>query len=134
MSFSNRHKGSMNHPYLDDTWHLSCSSTSPQMMSVSHVSPIHTTFYLLSNLMDEVFRRRSIEPRLLLLHNSGLQILPTPHIVNPPKRQVSGLLNLLPRVPYLSMVEIHFAIHDFRCFHTLKTLGQVPLEYQAFGL
>jgi hypothetical protein len=101
------------------------------MTSVCHVSPRHMTFYLPSNLMVEVFPRRSIDPWLSLLRNSGLQSLPTPHIVNPPKSQVSGLSDLAPCVLYLSTVEIHFVVRDFESFHTLKTLGQVPLEYQV---
>jgi len=134
MSCSIRHKKYMNHPYLGDTWHLSSRSKSLWMKSVNHVSPRHRAFYLISNLIVKVFPHRSVDPRLMLLHNSRIQILPTPHIVNPPKSQVFRLLNLVPCFLYLSTVEIHFSIHDFYIFHTLKTLGQVPLVYQVSGL
>jgi hypothetical protein len=134
MSCSNRHKGSVNRPYLGDTWHLSCGSTSPWMTLVSHVSPRHTVFSLLSNLTVEICPRRSIDPQIPLLRGSGLQSLPTPHIANPPKSQVSRLSDLVPHVLYLSTVEIHFVVRDFGSFHTLKTLGQVPMEYQVSRL
>jgi hypothetical protein len=31
------------------------------------------------------------------------------------------------------MVEIYFGVRDFGGFHTLKTLGQIPLEYEVSG-
>jgi hypothetical protein len=120
VSCSNRHKGSVNQPYLGDTWHLSCGSTSPGMTSVSHVSPRHTVSSLLSNLMVDICPHRSIDPRFPLLCGSGLQSLPTPHIMNPPKSQVSGLSDLVPRVLYLSTMEIHFVVHDFKEFSHLE--------------
>jgi len=134
MSCFNRHKGYVNKPYLGDTWHLSYRSMSPEMMLVSHVSPRHTIFSLFSNLMVDIFPHRSIDPKFPLLHGYGIQSLPNPHITNPWKSQVFELSNIAPHVLYLWMVEIHFAICDFVNFHTLKTLGQVPMEYQVSGL
>ena len=76
----------------------------------------------------------SKSPRIHDLHYFEVSDFATPHITNPPKSQVSGFLDLVPRVFYLSTIEIHFVIRDFGSFHTLKTLGQVPLEYKVSRL
>jgi hypothetical protein len=79
----------VNWPNLGDTWHLSCGSTSPRMTLVSHVNPHH---------MVEIYPHGSIDPQFSLLHDSGIQSLPTPLDENPSKRQISRLSDLAPCV------------------------------------
>jgi hypothetical protein len=79
-----------------------------------------------SQPFDLMVSKSPRSPQIHDLHYFGVSDFTTPHIAIPPKSQVSGLSDLAPHVLYLSMTKIHFVVHDFRSFHTLKTLGQVP--------
>jgi hypothetical protein len=76
--------------------------------------------------------RRSIDLRFSLLRGSASELTESSRRKSPEELSL-WTLGSCATCPLRPMVEIYFGVRDFGGFHTLKTLGQIPLEYEVSG-